>query len=72
MGCVPVQPPAPALSVWPSRAVPEIVGGAVFTGDDEVAWTTAVGVELAVAEPTELVAVTTTRTVAPTSALVTA
>ena len=72
IGCVPVQPPAPALSVWPARAVPEIVGGAVLTGADEVARTAVVGVELAVAEPTELVAVTVTRRVAPTSALVTA
>jgi hypothetical protein len=52
----------------PCCAVPEIVGGAVLTGGVGAGWTTAVGAEVALAEPAEFVAVTTTRTVEPTSA----
>jgi hypothetical protein len=51
--------------VAPSRAVPDTVGAAVLTGG--AAWTTAVGLEVALVEPASLVAVTTTRRVEPTS-----
>ena len=36
IGCVPVQVPALAVSVWPSCAVPEIVGSTVLTGGEAV------------------------------------
>src|SRR4051794_18495009 len=67
MGCVPVQLPGPAVSVWPLRAVPEIVGGELLTGAVDGATTDAVWFEVAVAVPTEFLAVTTTRRVLPTS-----
>ena len=62
-----------ALRVWPTVGVPEIVGGAVFEGGvaavvGAVAMA-GLGVERATAEPPAFVAVTTWRTVAPTSAV---
>src|SRR5947208_14010613 len=35
MGCVPVQLPVDAVSVWPCTAEPAIAGGDVFTGGEE-------------------------------------
>ena len=67
IGAVPVQAPVDAVSVCPSVAVPEIVGGAVFAGGAAAA-TWAVCADSAVLEPAALVAVTSTRTVVPTSA----
>jgi hypothetical protein len=49
--------------------VPAIVGGDVFAG--ATPWTTAVAFEVADVAPAEFLAVTFTRTVAPTSAAVT-
>src|ERR671932_2048111 len=71
MGAVPLQLPGSAVSVWPSCALPEMVGGDVFAGAVAAAVTTAVCAELALLEPTELVAVTVTRSVEPTSAFAT-
>ena len=65
IGVVPVQVPAVAVSVIPTRGVPVTVGAAVFTGGAAV---TATWVELAVAGPTLFVAVTVTRTLVPMSA----
>ena len=65
MAGVPVHVPFDAVSVWPSRAVPEIVGGAVFTGG--LPATTPVCAEVALALPPAFVPVTTTRSVPPTS-----
>jgi hypothetical protein len=62
---VPVHVPVADESVWPSLAVPEIVGGDVFVGGSSV--TTAVGALSWIAEPTPFVAVTRIRTVEPTS-----
>jgi hypothetical protein len=64
---LPVQSPTDAVSVCPSRGVPEIAGSATFAGAATAAVTTVVGCELAAAEPPALVAVTTTRRVLPTS-----
>jgi hypothetical protein len=72
IGCVPDQLPRSAVSVWPSCAVPEIVGAAVLVGAVGAAVTTAVSAELAEVDPALLVAVTRTRMVDPTSAAVTA
>ncbi len=63
---VPVQVPVAAVSTWPSRAVPEIDGSTVFTGGAGA--TTAEAAEVADVEPAPFVAVTTTRSVPPTSA----
>src|SRR5438309_1763584 len=63
----PVQLPLLTVSVWSSWAVPPIDGAAVFLGAEPVAWTTSVGREVAVPEPSLLVAVTTTRSRFPTS-----
>ena len=60
------QLPLLTLSVWPSWAVPESVGAAVLTGGLP-ATTTPVALETAWPEPAELVAVTWTRSVCPTS-----
>ena len=64
---VPVHVPRSAVSVSPSRVVPEIDGDAVLTGG--VAATRPVWVEVDVVDPAAFVAVTTTRTVEPTSAV---
>src|SRR6185295_12118152 len=58
--------PVEAVSVWLYCAVPVIAGSAVFVGAAS-AVTTAVCADVAEAEPTALVAVTTTRSVRPTS-----
>ena len=64
IGLAPAQVPAPAVSVCPCCAVPEIVGSAVFlagpvpVGD---AWTVAVGFEAAVVLPELFFAVTRAR-----------
>jgi hypothetical protein len=57
--------PLEAVSVCPSCAVPEIAGRAVFDGGTPVA--TAEAFDVALAEPTMFVAVTTTRKVEPSS-----
>ena len=62
----PLQLPFAAVSVWPSTAVPEIVGSAVLAGG--IAVTTALWAEVAEADPSLLVAVTTSRIVEPMSA----
>ena len=71
IGLVPLQLPVVAVSAWPCCAVPEIVGSDVFVGEAAAAVTTAVCAEVAVAEPVEFDAVTTIRTVLPTSAAAT-
>jgi len=65
----PVHVPGDAVSVEPSCAVPLIVGGDVFAGAPGTGATSAVCAEDAVDEPTPFDAVTTTRIVAPTSAV---
>jgi hypothetical protein len=50
---VPAQAPTLAVSVWPSTAVPEIVGGVVLEG--ALALTIAVAVDVLLAEPAEFV-----------------
>jgi len=67
---LPFQAPVEAVRVWPISAVPVIVGRVVFAGTS-TAWTTAVGADAAVAEPTAFCAVTLTRSVEPASAPVT-
>src|SRR5438094_380107 len=69
---VPVHVPSVSVSVSPSVVIPEIAGGAVSAGGIATATTTALGVLAAEVEPTELVAVTTTTIVEPTSAEVSA
>jgi len=64
--------PGFAVSVWPACAVPLIVGGEVFDGGVGFAATTPVAAEAAEAEPALFDAVTTVRSVEPTSVLVTA
>ena len=71
---LPVQEPLPALKAWPSVAVPLIVGNAVLAGAAGgggggacTAATVADAADVAAVEPPSLVAVTTTRTVSPTS-----
>jgi hypothetical protein len=59
MGPGPVHVPEVAESVSPSLGVPETVGRDVFSGLPSE--TTAVGAEVALAEPSELLAVTETR-----------
>src|SRR5689334_1951526 len=59
IGPGPAQVPDVAVKVSPSMAVPEIVGGDVFSGLPSPM--TGVGAEVALAEPSELVAVTKTR-----------
>ena len=56
------------VSVEPTVVVPEITGGAVFTGGDGAAATVAVWAEVAEAEPALLAAVTTTCSFCPASA----
>ena len=61
--------PVDAVSVEPTATVPEIDGSAVLTGALAAgAETTAVGAEVAEADPSVFVAVTATRRVVPTSA----
>jgi hypothetical protein len=69
-GGVPDQVPSVVDNVCPSIAVPEIAGGVVAVGG--AAATTVVGAELVAEEPAELVAVTTTRMLQPTSSWVSA
>ena len=66
-----VHAPGAAVRVWPSCAVPATVGGAVLAGGlgaGGAGATAAVEAESAFAEPSTLVPVTATRSVAPTSA----
>ncbi len=63
---MPVQVPLRAVSVCPSRAVPETAGRAVLTGG--AAATTPDCADVALALPPAFVPVTTTRSVEPTSA----
>ena len=72
IGWVPLHAPGLAVSVCPTVAVPEIVGGDVLPGGDDAGCTTGVAADVAVAAPAELVAVTATRKVSPTSSLVAA
>jgi hypothetical protein len=58
------------MSVCPSCAVPEIEGSEVFDGGTAADVTTAVCEDVAEPEPAAFVAVTTTRIVDATSALV--
>ena len=58
--------PGDAVRVWPSLAVPAIVGAAEFCGLNASA-TTSVGPETAVAEPSWFLAVTATRIRRPAS-----
>ena len=67
IGWVPLQLPGLAVRVCPLWAVPEIVGREVFTGGEEVPWTTAVALDVALACPATFDAVTATRRVEPTS-----
>jgi hypothetical protein len=60
-----VHVPVDAVSTFPTHAVPEIVGSAVFAGAPEVTGPTEPLV--ADADPRELVAVTVTVIVSPTS-----
>jgi len=66
MGWLPFQEPDDAARTLPSRAVPEIVGAAEFTGAAEPT-TTAVRSDVAMLLPATLRAVTRTRIVRPTS-----
>jgi hypothetical protein len=59
IGPGPLQVPAVAVKVCPSMGVPEMVGRDVFSGLPSE--TIALGAEVAVAEPSELVAITVTR-----------
>ena len=63
---LPVQVPLAAVSVWPWVAVPLIAGAAVLVGAGWGAMT-AVWEEVEGVDPPLLLAVTTTRTVWPTS-----
>ena len=63
---VPAQVPVEMVSVDPSTADPEMSGSAVFTGVVGSV-TTAVGAEAALGVPSGFVAVSTTRSVEPTS-----
>ena len=65
---MPDQLPGSAVNVWPSRAVPAIVGGEVLLGATGAAWTTAVAADVAELDPAEFVATTRTRRVEPASA----
>jgi hypothetical protein len=82
MGVVPLHVPVEALNVCPCCAVPLIVGGAVLVGDVAGGGggggggrgalgglaTADVAADVAAAEPFRFVAVTMTRSVAPTPA----
>jgi hypothetical protein len=59
------QLPFVAVSVSPCPALPEITGSALFAGAGGS--TTAVGIEVALADPPALLAVTVTSIVLPTS-----
>jgi len=63
---------AVAVSTWPTAAVPVIAGSVAFAGATTTAGTTAVAAEVPVAVPALLVAVSTTRSVCPTSPATTA
>ena len=63
---MPDQLPGSAVSVEPSSAVPEIEGAVVLEGAS--ASTSSLAADVAESEPPSLEAVTTTRTVEPTSA----
>ena len=67
IGCVPDHEPGSAVNVWPTCAVPEMVGAAVLLGATGAAATTAVCADETVVEPTLFDAVTATRNVEPTS-----
>jgi len=66
IGVAPDHEPLEAVSVEPTLALPEMVGSAVLSGADAET-TTAVGVESAEAEPCELLAVTRSLILLPTS-----
>jgi hypothetical protein len=68
IGAVPDHVPGAAVNVCPACEVPEIVGALVLAGAAGAACTTAVADELALLDPAEFDAVTTTRTVEATSA----
>jgi hypothetical protein len=67
IGVVPVQVPFVVVRVWPDWGVPDTVGREATAGG--VAVTNAVGAEGALALPPLFVALTTTMSVCPTSAL---
>ena len=67
IGAAPAQVPSFATSVWPSVVVPEMVGGTLFWGAAPLT-TTALTAEGESVVPPPSVAVSTTRTVWPTSA----
>ena len=58
-----VHAPAFAVSVWPTLAVPEIVGREVFAGSGPLGATTAVGADVALSDPKAFLAFTCTRIV---------
>jgi hypothetical protein len=66
---LPLQTPVDPVKVWPTWAVPVMVGGEFGTGAP-AGWTTPVAADVALALPPALVAVTRTRMVAPRSASV--
>ena len=61
IGCAPLHDPGAAVNVCPCWALPEMVGGDVFTG--AAVWITAVASEVAVPVPYAFEAVTVTRSV---------
>ena len=63
-----VQVPGVVARLWPVRGVPETTGAAPWTGGDAVTGSEAA--ETATTDPSALVAVTSMRTVAPRSAVV--
>src|SRR5262249_23497120 len=67
IGFAPLQPPSLSVSLEPAAEVPLTVGALVLAGALPGAATTAEAPEVAVAEPVESFAVTTARTVRPTS-----
>jgi hypothetical protein len=69
IGWLPLHVPAFAVSVCPTAAEPETVGGFVAAGFVAAACTVAVWFDAALADPSVFVAVTRTRRVKPTSAL---
>jgi hypothetical protein len=60
-GCWPTHVPLFAVRVCPTWGVPDTVGGVVLRGRAGAACTTAVGFDVALAEPSEFAAVTRTR-----------
>jgi hypothetical protein len=72
IGADPVQEPVVAVMDLPSSSVPDTVGGAVFVAEEGADVTTDVGIETAVALPTEFDASTASLIVDPTSAADTA